>query len=184
MNHAGFGQIKRLLCRELDAMTPPPPPVQPARDRPTTANKMTTALLQDPNYNNNNNNNNNNTPGHDELDWYFSSRQCDSAAMNSITWWKQHETIFPSMALLARRYLSLPAASVAPERMFSTAGNMVTEKCNRLVDGAVSDLVFRNLATRCLRSAKVTRAKKIKHQHWYQLFFRTKSGRWVIFLTD
>lgn len=156
MNQAGFGQIKRLLHHELEAMTPPnPTPVQPAWDQPTTANKMATALqrivsMQDPNYNNNNNNNNNNTPGHDELDRYFSSRQCDSPTMNPITWWKQHETMFPSMALLARRYLSLPAASVASERMFSTAGNMVTDKCNCLVDGAVSDLVFSNLATRCL----------------------------------
>lgn len=117
--------------------------------------------MQDPNYDNNNNHsNNNNMSGQDEFEWYFRSQQCDNTDINPIKWWKQHETVFPSMAKLARKYLSIPAASVASEQMFSRAGNIVTEKCNCLVDGAVSDLVFSNIATRCLQNAKETRSKK------------------------
>ena len=52
------------------------------------------------------------------------------------------------MARLARKYLAIPATSVASERMFSYSGGVVTDRRNRLSDDAVSDIVFCNYASR------------------------------------
>lgn len=114
-------------------------------------------LIQDPNYNNNNSSN---APCQDDLEQYFACRQYDNAEIVPTQWWKQHETVFPSMAKLTRKYLSIPAASVASERMFSTAGNFVTDRRNCSVDHAVSDLIFSNLALKCLQKSKTANAKK------------------------
>lgn len=40
---------------------------------------------------------------------------------NPLTWWRDNQTCYPLMWKLARRYMS-----TALERMFSTAGNIVT----------------------------------------------------------
>jgi hypothetical protein len=57
------------------------------------------------------------------------------------------------MAQLTQKYLSIPAASVASEKMFSIAGDFVTAKWNRLTDEGVSDLVFSNNALKTLQKA-------------------------------
>lgn len=57
------------------------------------------------------------------------------------------------MAKIARKYLAIPATSVASERMFSFAGGVCTDRRNRLSDDTVSDIVFCNYASRCLTEA-------------------------------
>ncbi len=46
-----------------------------------------------------------------------------------LKWWKEHETIFPALSHLARKYLLVPATSSPSERVFSCSGNIVT--CHR-----------------------------------------------------
>ena len=46
------------------------------------------------------------------------------------------------MARLARRYFSIPATSVRSEEIFSVAGNILSEKRNRLLPENVDKLVF------------------------------------------
>ncbi len=41
-----------------------------------------------------------------------------------LLWWKQHESEFPNLSKMARRFLVAPASSAASERLFSAAGQM------------------------------------------------------------
>jgi hypothetical protein len=149
-----FEALKDLLRREMQDIAPPAsPPVQPG-ERPTTTHKLARAMQRLYDLHNAGviGRQHNDAPG-DELDQYFQYVPCQDFKINPLDWWKQHDTIFPVMAQLARKYLSIPAASVASERMFSIAGNFVTAKRNRLTDEGVSDLVFSNNALKTLQKA-------------------------------
>jgi hypothetical protein len=49
-----------------------------------------------------------------------------------LKWWRENQVRFPNVALVARRLLGVPATSVASERAFSKAGDVITKKRNRL----------------------------------------------------
>jgi len=49
---------------------------------------------------------------------------------------------FPWLGVLARRVLAIPATSAAPERLFSTAGNVMTKKRSRLTCDNMKELVY------------------------------------------
>nr|XP_054758013.1 E3 SUMO-protein ligase ZBED1-like [Lytechinus pictus] len=59
-----------------------------------------------------------------------------------LTWWKSNENRFPSVAKQARKYLGIPATSVPSERVFSSAGNIVTAKRSCLKAENVNMLIF------------------------------------------
>jgi hypothetical protein len=59
-----------------------------------------------------------------------------------LIWWKSNEDRFPQMAKLAKRYLCIPATSVASERVFSTSGNIVNAKRSKLTPEHVDMLTF------------------------------------------
>jgi len=52
------------------------------------------------------------------------------------------EHLFPWLGVLARRVFAIPASSAAPERLFSTVGNEMTEKRPRLTCDKMEELVY------------------------------------------
>ncbi|XP_038064087.1 E3 SUMO-protein ligase ZBED1-like [Patiria miniata] len=64
-----------------------------------------------------------------------------------LIWWREHQSSFPLLAKLAKKYLCICATSSPSERVFSTAGNVVTPQRSLLKPEKVNMLVFlaRNL---------------------------------------
>ncbi len=64
---------------------------------------------------------------------------------NPLQWWKNEGHLkFPMLYKLATKYLSMPATSVPSERIFSTAGEIISKKRNRLGDENASTIIFLN----------------------------------------
>ena len=60
-----------------------------------------------------------------------------------LTWWKgMASESYPKLSCMARRFLCIPAASAASERIFSDAGNTVTWKRTNLHVNNVERLVY------------------------------------------
>ena len=47
---------------------------------------------------------------------------------NALYYWRSHECVFPGLAMLAKKFLSVHASSAACERMFSIAGQIFSVK--------------------------------------------------------
>lgn len=45
-----------------------------------------------------------------------------------LTWWQQHRNTYPHLTSLAMKHLGCPASSVPSERLFSSAGNIISKK--------------------------------------------------------
>ena len=75
-----------------------------------------------------------------EMDRYESFSIPDKN-VNILVWWAQHEGVLPLLASLAKRVLAIPASSSKSERVFSTGGNIVTAKRNRLSPKNVENLI-------------------------------------------
>lgn len=61
---------------------------------------------------------------------------------NPLIWWRDHEREYPLLALQAKQYLSIPGTSVPSERVFSTAGDIVTAQRSCLTPQHVDQLLF------------------------------------------
>lgn len=59
-----------------------------------------------------------------------------------LSWWQTYEKKLPLLARLARKYLCIPATSVAAERHFSAAGKTVSKTRNRLLPETTDVLLF------------------------------------------
>lgn len=63
---------------------------------------------------------------------------------NPLLWWKNRELLYPTLSNLAKKYLCTVATSVPSERVFSKAGQIITERRNRLKSKHVNKLIFLN----------------------------------------
>lgn len=61
---------------------------------------------------------------------------------NVVGWWKEHEKTLPLLASYARRFIAIPASSASSERLFSTAGNVVTARRYNLDPSTTEMLTF------------------------------------------
>jgi len=75
-----------------------------------------------------------------KLPFYADSDQ--KRVNNPLDWWKANAAKYPTLAVMAKKYLCVPATSAPVERLFSRAGLTITEKRNRLQDDVAADLIF------------------------------------------
>lgn len=77
-----------------------------------------------------------------ELSLYEHINEVDDIDLDPLSWWSANSACFPKLAKHARKYLCVSATSVASERVFSTAGNIVTARRNSLTPENVDMLTF------------------------------------------
>lgn len=65
-----------------------------------------------------------------------------STTQSPLEWWRSKQYAYPTLARLAKVRLAVQATSVAAERVFSTAGDIVNEKRSRLAVDHVDSLLF------------------------------------------
>ena len=76
-----------------------------------------------------------------EIDKYANSETAERD-QDLMKLWKDSALLFPTLAKVARKYLSCPASSVYSERLFSEAGNVYEEKRSRLLPRTGEQLLF------------------------------------------
>ena len=62
--------------------------------------------------------------------------------INILHWWRDHEKILPHLAKVVKKVLTIPVSSSKSERVFSTGGNFVSKKRNRLAPKKVQELLL------------------------------------------
>jgi hypothetical protein len=77
----------------------------------------------------------------DEVSRYMKSKDI-RVKDDPMEWWLNNKSSFPTLAQLARKYLSIPATSVPSERLFSDAGNHISAKRTRLSPDLVNMILF------------------------------------------
>ena len=76
-----------------------------------------------------------------ELDRYLAEPLIPRTS-DMLAWWEQNKGRFPLLASVARTYPGPPASSVNSERLFSTAGKVITEHRARLLPDNAERLIF------------------------------------------
>ncbi len=61
-----------------------------------------------------------------------------------LLWWEKNEIAFPVLSKVAKRYLGTVTTSVPAERLFSKAGETISQRRNRLKAKNVNMLLFLN----------------------------------------
>ena len=59
-----------------------------------------------------------------------------------LMFWKLHEEKLPCLASLAQKYMCIPGSSVASERIFSTAGDVISQERARMKPDKADKLIF------------------------------------------
>ena len=67
---------------------------------------------------------------------------CLNIDENALKWWEQNSSRFPAISKIAQRLLCIPATSTPAERLFSTAGNIISSKRANLDPDNASMLCF------------------------------------------
>lgn len=63
---------------------------------------------------------------------------------NILQFWNTHRPIYPFLSKIIEPYLTIVVTSVPSERLFSKAGNIMTENRNRLTGENLHKLLFLN----------------------------------------
>ena len=77
-----------------------------------------------------------------EAQHYLSNVGNVSEKTDPLKWWKEHQKLYPRIAILARKWLCAVSTSTPSERVFSDCGNTLTTKRNKLDDTGVQNQVM------------------------------------------
>ena len=66
----------------------------------------------------------------------------DELDSNPLVWWKNRQHLYPIISQQVKKYFSLTGTSVPSERLFSTAGNVISSKRNCLTPENADKLIF------------------------------------------
>ena len=77
-----------------------------------------------------------------ELELYVNRPKVADKSINVLKWWSDNSTVYPTLPILAEKYLCVPAKSVASERAFSCAGLVVSDRRTCLKPEKVNQLIF------------------------------------------
>uniref|UniRef100_A0A0A1WMC4 Putative AC9 transposase n=1 Tax=Zeugodacus cucurbitae TaxID=28588 RepID=A0A0A1WMC4_ZEUCU len=80
----------------------------------------------------------------DEIRRYSAENVEFSENFDVMQWWLNNNKRYPRLSKLAEKVLAIPASSAASERVFSLAGNIITEKRNRIAPKTVDSILFLN----------------------------------------
>ena len=76
-----------------------------------------------------------------ELDLYIAESPLDRSLCPYV-WWAANQQRLPRLAEVGRKMLSVPVTSVASERLFSKAGDLITKKHNLLAPSTADRVVL------------------------------------------
>ena len=62
--------------------------------------------------------------------------------VNPLDWWRMNAGLFPALSVIARRTLCIPATSAPSERLFSSAGSVVSPKRTKLDPHLTADMIL------------------------------------------
>lgn len=121
---------------EPESMPGPPPPKRRSGCEYDIFTMFTTVNESDP-VEQGDSNRNINSIIDDEVNNYINEGIANVSGVSCydfdiLNWWKIHQTKYPLLAQLAKFIHSIPATSAPSERLFSAAGNTVTEKRSRI----------------------------------------------------
>jgi len=63
---------------------------------------------------------------------------------NPMRYWINFASVYPTLSIIAKKYLAIIGTSVPSERLFSRAGNNLTDSRNRLSPDNLQELLFLN----------------------------------------
>ncbi|XP_003388406.1 PREDICTED: zinc finger BED domain-containing protein 1-like [Amphimedon queenslandica] len=78
-----------------------------------------------------------------EIRRYFEEPNIERS-FNPLEWWKANAIRFPRLSKIAAKYLCIPGSSVPSERLFSKAGQLVSERRNRIKPKNIDMILFLN----------------------------------------
>ncbi|CAF1663228.1 unnamed protein product [Rotaria magnacalcarata] len=78
----------------------------------------------------------------DEIERYAEAKLAISNEESALQWWKKWSINYPTLSVLARSLLGIPASSCTSARIFSATGRIFEERRQNLGDDIVDDILF------------------------------------------
>lgn len=82
------------------------------------------------------------TEDNDEIIEYLQFKCPSDVDLDVLQWWNSKKSEFPKLSKFALNIHSIPGSSIPSERLFSTTGNVITEKRTRLNPNSIENILI------------------------------------------